>query len=204
MPYTLCSSLKRGRVCLPVPKPLPPPTTQTIQPPTKPSYQIASPVKRAKFIHDRPETGIEEALGKLIERDVELVRKLGWEEFVTRRRGRGEMDVRHPARNLLRGYSMRGVPVKLMHTTWDKNQLNSANKRGPHQSAKLYRKILSLEFTDMINASQWVVLPYSIAKNLPNLHISPPGVIPQRDRRPRWICDYTWSGVGPSTIALVP
>lgn len=56
----------------------------------------------------------------------------------------------------------------------------------------------------MINKGQWVILPASIACKLRNLRISPPGVVPQRDRRPRWICDYTWSGVNPETINLVP
>ena len=56
----------------------------------------------------------------------------------------------------------------------------------------------------MINLAQWVILPASIAQNLKNLHVSPPGVVPQQERRPRWICDYTWSGVNTSTIPLVP
>ena len=37
---------------------------------------------------------------------------------------------------------------------------------------------------------------------LEGLRLSPPGVIPQRDRRPRWICDYTWSGVNTDTLPL--
>jgi len=36
----------------------------------------------------------------------------------------------------------------------------------------------------MINKQQWVVLPYSEARKLPNLRLSPPGVVPQRNRRP--------------------
>ena len=32
-------------------------------------------------------------------------------------------------------------------------------------------------------------------KNLPNLHLSPIGCVPQRKRRPRVIVDYTYSGV---------
>ena len=56
-------------------------------------------------------------LGKLIDQDVELVKELGWKGFVKRRRGRGDLTemigVNHPARNLLRGYAMRGVPVKM-------------------------------------------------------------------------------------------
>ncbi|KAK1732369.1 hypothetical protein QTG54_016948 [Skeletonema marinoi] len=49
---------------------------------------------------------------------------------------------------------------------------------------------------------QWVVLPVSAVKDLPGLRISPPGVIPQRDRRPRWIVDYSFSGVNAETLPL--
>ena len=82
--------------------------------------------------------------------------------------------------------------------------MDEAVERGPHRSAKLEANFLHSEFVDMIQNAQWVILPYSIAQNLPNLHISPPGVVPQRNRRSRWICDYTFSGVGPNTIPLVP
>ena len=51
----------------------------------------------------------------------------------------------------------------------------------------------------MIQKQQWVILPFDAVKDLPGLRLSPPGCIPQRDRRPRWICDYTWSGVNPET-----
>ena len=37
---------------------------------------------------------------------------------------------------------------------------------------------------------------------LEGLQLSPPGVVPQRDRHPRWICDYTWSGVNLDTLQL--
>ena len=56
----------------------------------------------------------------------------------------------------------------------------------------------------MINKQQWVVLPYKVAKNFKDLRLSPPGVVPQRGRRPRWIVDYTWSNVNDETLPLAP
>ena len=47
-----------------------------------------------------------------------------------------------------------------------------------------------------------MVLPASVALLLPGLRLSPPGVVPQRGRRPRWIGDYTWSGVNQDTLPL--
>ena len=56
----------------------------------------------------------------------------------------------------------------------------------------------------MIKKNQWIILPYSTAKDIPNLRISPPGVVPQRDRRPRWIGDYSWSAINADTQPLSP
>ena len=44
----------------------------------------------------------------------------------------------------------------------------------------------------MIEEGLWVVLPYSVAKGLPGLWLIPPGVKVERDRRPRWIGDYSF------------
>ena len=55
---------------------------------------------------------------------------------------------------------------------------------------------------DMVKKGQWVVLPASVALELRGLRASPPGVIPQRDCRPRWVGDYTWSGVNQETVPL--
>ena len=42
----------------------------------------------------------------------------------------------------------------------------------------------------------------SAVKDLPGLRLSPPGVVPQRNRRPRWICDYSWWGINADTLPL--
>jgi hypothetical protein len=55
----------------------------------------------------------------------------------------------------------------------------------------------------MINKGQWTILPYSLVKKLPNLRLSPPGVVPQRDRRPRWIVDYSFYGINNETLPLI-
>ena len=54
----------------------------------------------------------------------------------------------------------------------------------------------------MIGKHQWVILTFEVAKDLPGLRLSPPGCVPQRDRRPRWICDYTYYEVNKDTINL--
>ncbi len=149
-----------------------------------------------------------EELGKLICRDVDLLRRVGWRSFVKLRRGEGDLsslqNVNHPARRLLMRLKHRGAPVKFTTPPWSSKQIHDAIRRGPHQSCNDYVDFLNEEFVDMIKKGQWVILPASVALQLPGLRISPPGVVPQRDRRPRWICDYTWSLVNQETIRLAP
>ena len=63
--------------------------------------------------------------------------------------------------------------------------------RGAHKSCNEHIDFLNKEFIDMIKKGQWVILPAAMAMELEGLHLSPPGVVSQRNRRPRWICNYT-------------
>ena len=76
--------------------------------------------------------------------------------------------------------------------------------RGPHKSCHEHITFLHEEFINMINKQQWIVLPYSVAKTLPGLRLSPPGVVPQRGRRPQWIVDYSCYDVNADTLPIAP
>ena len=134
-----------------------------------------------------------EELGELIRRDVELLRRGGWSALVRSRRARGDFaslaDVEHPARRLLMLYKHRGVPVKVSTPPWSRQRCLDALERGPHKSCAEHIEFLEEEFVDMIKKGQWVILPAAVAMTLPGLRASPPGVVPQRGRRPRWIGD---------------
>ncbi|MFN9983273.1 MAG: hypothetical protein ACK53Y_25320, partial [bacterium] len=68
-------------------------------------------------------------------------------------------------------------------------------KRGPHPSAAhVYASFLLQDMFDMVHMGFWVVVPYSAVRHLPRLKLAPAGVVPQRDRRPRPIIDYTYNG----------
>lgn len=144
----------------------------------------------------------------MIERDVRLLSKLGWTKFIAFRRGRGDFNhlrsINHPARRLLSRYRERGAPVRFSTPPWSPDKLSAAIQRGPHRSCNEHIDFLEEEFIDMIRKGQWVILPASIAATLPDLRASPPGVIPQRDRRPRWIGDYSWSDVNEDTLPDAP
>ena len=68
-------------------------------------------------------------------------------------------------------------------------------RRGPHPSTRPYLHFLELIMADMITKGYWVVLPYEMVKDIPNLRISPMGAVPQCERRPRTIVDYSFSGI---------
>ena len=145
-------------------------------------------------------------LGECISRDVKLLDKLGWHGLVAHRRPTGDFsslsNVHHPARRLLKLYKYRGAPVKFATPPWTRQQILRALHRGPHKSCHDHIAFLQEEFKDMMSRGQWLVLPYSAVKDLPGLRLSPPGVVPQRNRRPRWICDYSWWGINANTLPL--
>lgn len=153
-----------------------------------------------------PSTQLPAELGEYIARDVELLRRGGWKELVASRRGRGDFtslnNVQHPAQRLLRHYKHRGAPVKFSTPPWPRSKIEYALKRGPHKSCEDYLDFLNQEFIEMVARGQWVVLPYSAVKDMPGLRASPPGVIPQHGRRPRWIVDYSYWGINEETLPL--
>ncbi|KAI2499709.1 hypothetical protein MHU86_14790 [Fragilaria crotonensis] len=76
--------------------------------------------------------------------------------------------------------------------------------RGPHKSSHEHRDFVFTEILDFCTQGYWAVLPYDEVKDWRNLRLSPLGVVPQRDRRPRLIVDYSFSTVNDETIALAP
>ena len=76
--------------------------------------------------------------------------------------------------------------------------------RGSHKSAHEERDFVFDEIRDFCAQGYWAVLPYEVVRSWANLRISPLGVVPQRDRRPRIIVDYSFSGINAETIPLAP
>jgi hypothetical protein len=57
---------------------------------------------------------------------------------------------------------------------------------------------------DYVQMGYWLVLPFGAFRNKPNLRLPPSGVVPQRDRRPRPIMDYTFYGTKQACIPIAP
>ena len=206
-PYSLQPFKTPSLTEMPPAKAAPPPQ-RIVVPPTRkrpPPVEHSPAKKRAAFPAEN--YGLPKDLGECISRDVELLQRVGWQRFVkTRRQGGDLSDLenvdQHPAKRLLKIYKHRGVPVKFSSPKWSRTKIKAALTRGAHKSCNEHIDFLNEEFVDMIQKGQWVILPATMAMELEGLRLSPPGVIPQRDRRPRWICDYTWSGVNHDTLPL--
>jgi len=54
----------------------------------------------------------------------------------------------------------------------------------------------------MVRKGQWMVLPYAEVADIPNLWISPLGVVLQQEQCPWTIANYTFSGVNGDTVPL--
>ena len=143
-------------------------------------------------------------LGKLVEQHSALLSSLPWVDFVHRVRGRSCIAplvsrVPHRAATILDEFRRAGVPVLCTDPEWSPSIRHMATTRGCHKSACESRSFVHSDMADMVSRGYWVVLPYHLVKTLPNLRISPIGCVLQRERRPRIIVDYTYSGINAVT-----
>ena len=162
--------------------------------------------KRPDGITRPQQVKLPDNIGKYFVRDAEVVTRLGWTEFLHRRRGRGDFaslsEVNNSARRLLRQYKHRGAPVVLMAGEWSEGERLAALKRGPHKYSTEHAPFLCEDFALMVEKGQWVVLPYLVAKRLPGLRLSLPGMKVERDRRPRWLGNYSYFKTNADTLPV--
>ena len=132
-----------------------------------------------------------------------------WTDLFHQRKGRSNFTtslrhLRHRAVPLLQRYAQQGVPVILSTRPWSLEQKDRAIKRGNHPSTRAFPDFMKSEMADMHSKGMFIVMPYAQVRHLPELRISPLGCVPQRERRPRIINDYTYSGVNSATVKMAP
>jgi hypothetical protein len=162
-------------------------------------------------VRQKPPAREPDELDRLVQEAAELYNTSdSWDDFVPKvRDSRGDFHqhvgkIAHPAAHLLNRFRLGGAPVTCKGTPWTFAQKAAALFRGPHQSANLHIPFLRQEFVDMIRKGQWTLLPARLVLDELQLRLSPLGVVPQRDRRPRTISDYTFFGINHETVALSP
>ena len=149
-------------------------------------------------------------LGEFIQLDKDKLLEYGsWDRLFHEVKGRSNFTAHldhlpHRAAALLHRYARTGVPVVVHSPPWTTQQKDSAMTRGNHPSVQAFQDFVLEEMLDMRKKGIFLLLPYELLKNHPSLRISPLGCVPQRERRPRIINDYTFSGVNPATVKLAP
>ena len=148
-------------------------------------------------------------LGKILARDLDLSNTMPLLDLLRMHRGQSNipsdvLHLPHPARHLLHHLGTNGAPVVFTIPPWTVAQKDLAIQHGPHKSSHEYVGFLREELADMVERVTWMVLPYHRLRERPNLRISPMGVVPQHERRPRPIVDYSFSYVNHDTVPLSP
>ena len=129
-------------------------------------------------------------LGTLVSQLAETMTKApSWEDFVHSFRGTSYLSSRldeldHPATPLLRQWKDEGVPVLTSSTSWTAEQKDDSVSRGCHHSANQHAEFLREEMANNIENKFWMVLPYDLVRDQPNLMLSPAAVKEERERRP--------------------
>jgi hypothetical protein len=151
-------------------------------------------------------------LGKCADAFAHDVARLGWNGFFDNHYHLSYSSINpnistipHLAAPFLHRLATRGVPAPSAQPPWTLQQQDAAVPRGPHPSARHQHSTFLLE--DMfayVQQGYLLVLPYSAIRGHPLLKIAPAGVVPQRERRPRPIMDYSYNGVNQAALDVAP
>lgn len=169
---------------------------------------VAGPVEQGTALSLESANFLSDRLGTLVSQAVEMLGRMSFADLCLQHRGTscltGHTFRRHPAEPILSQLRDHGAPVRLGSAPWTLELLDAAVRRGSHSSTHSSIPFVRDEFADMVSAGQWIVFPYSAVRLLPNLRLSPTGLVPQRDRRDRLIVDYSFSDVNQSTLSEAP
>jgi len=152
----------------------------------------------------------DDALGELIRKSVGVFQQSkDWESFVQSVRAPPDLPsnvgkLPHPASRLLDHLRAHGAPIPTSTGPWSKERRNASVLRGSHQSANEHSEFVREEFKDFMDKQFWTILPYRLVQHLKDLRMSPLGVVPQRDRRPRLIVDLSFFGINQECVPVAP
>lgn len=152
--------------------------------------------------------GSANTIGELVALATETYFKHGWQ--ITARLFRSDdaapnIDkLPHPAAPMLHRVMKNGAPVVVQSEPWSQSQLDARVARGCHASANECKEFLMEEFLDFGRKGYWILLPYEAVKHEKGLRLSPIGCVPQDNRRPRMIVDYSFWGINVETLKLSP
>jgi hypothetical protein len=149
-------------------------------------------------------------LGKYAAAAASQLVELGWAAFMQLYQSPSSLhpaisQAPHPAASYLHQLARSGVPAPLSSTPWSLMQRDHAYLRGLHPSAALQHTAFLIEdMYDYVKMGYWTVLPFESVRHMPHLKLAPAGVVPQCDRRPRPIMDYSFSAIDQHSLPLAP
>jgi hypothetical protein len=159
----------------------------------------------------QPLSGLDDLLNDLVANlAAQYKATISWTTFVKKFRGdEGDFhpevkSITHAAAPLLDQLRVTGAPVVLSTPPWSMHQKQEALKRGARQSANVYNAFLRGEFATMIKKKQWILLLAKLVLAEAELRLSPLGVLPQWDRRPRSNIDYSFYCINDDTVLMAP
>ena len=79
----------------------------------------------------------------------------------------------------------------------------STGKIEAHKSSQNGMDLLWIEFTDMMEKQQWIVLPATMIMKMFGLQRSPIGLVPQKNCQDRMISDYSYINVNDDTFNIL-
>jgi hypothetical protein len=139
-----------------------------------------------------------------------LMERLGWHRYFHQQQHPSSMHpcigtIPHPTAEYLNKLASTGVPAYFTDDPWTESQLETVIQRGPHKSAAAdFAQFIVEDMFDYVQMGYWVVLPYTSVQHLPNLRLAPAGVVPQRERRPRPIMDYSFYNTNAACLPYAP
>ncbi len=186
--------------------------TTASRPTAPPWLPAAPPWASSEVLPFDPSASLSPAeitLGKWAQTMRIRILKHGWQRAVAMARGVSNLTnsvgrLPHRAARLLNHLRQRGASVTMATAPWTSAWKQQAIIRGPYKSSQGEREFVHSEIHDFCKQGYWTVLPFSMVQDWPSLRISPLGVVPQRNRRPRLIVDYSFSSVNLDTIKLAP
>ena len=86
------------------------------------------------------------------------------------------------------------VPIKIEQGMTD-DELTRAIRYGAHSYVTKETTFVRTELQEQSQAGHILLFPLRAVRHLPRLWLSPLGAIPQQDRKPRLIYNFSWSGL---------
>ena len=124
-------------------------------------------------------------LGKLVTDAIEhFTNSSSWSKFVHAKCGKSHLaddigKLPHPVAKLLDFLHTKGAPVEVYDPLWTPAKLRDKLHWGLHKSTNDHADFMHEEMADFVVKGFWTVLPFDLVKDLPNLWLSPLGIVPQ-------------------------